>query len=168
MSFNAKHLTYDKREPAFLRKLRSEYDNGSCVRNNRPKPFPTKKRDADDDDAPTYVDEDSNEVISKEEYEALVRRNDDNKIVENSRNNREDASDQAKSPQVETNGEAPVEPQGSMTKQKQQVVEIGGTKKRKQGKVIGQEATGEDAKKPQALRKPKQKKKIKLSFNDGD
>jgi hypothetical protein len=31
------------------------------------------KKDDVDDDEPTYVDEESNEVISKEEYEALLR-----------------------------------------------------------------------------------------------
>ncbi|OAX83836.1 hypothetical protein ACJ72_01793 [Emergomyces africanus] len=161
MSFNAKNLSYDKREPAFLRKLRSEYGDGSGFRNDRPSPRPTKPKDDDDDDAPTYVDEESNEIISKAEYDSLVRGDRDNKSEEDSRNIG-DENEQTKSAH-ECGGDRQGEPQA---KHKQHFAEIGGAKKRKQVKVIGEEATGEEARKPPASRKPKLKKKIKLSFDD--
>ncbi|OJD15048.1 hypothetical protein AJ78_04671 [Emergomyces pasteurianus Ep9510] len=164
MSFNAKNLSYDKREPAFLRKLRSEYGDGSGFRNDRPNPRPTKMKDGDDDDAPTYVDEESNEVISKAEYDALVRGDRDNKTEENSKNIG-DENEQTKSGH-EGDGDVQGKPQGGKAKPKQHFAEIGGAKKRKQAKVIGEDATGEEVRKPSAPRKTKLKKKIKLSFDD--
>ncbi|PGH03245.1 hypothetical protein AJ79_07440 [Helicocarpus griseus UAMH5409] len=170
MAFNAKNLSYEKKEPAFLRKLRGEYGNGGGFRNDRPNPRPTKKRDADDDDdAPTYVDEASNEVISKEEYEALVKGDDDDKVAEDLKENEQgDNNGQANTAaRDETEGRAKVASESAKSKQKQQVAEIGGAKKRKQGKVIGEDAAAEEeVKKPQTSRKPKLKKKIKLSFDD--
>ncbi|KAK2780774.1 hypothetical protein FQN53_000994 [Emmonsiellopsis sp. PD_33] len=168
MSFNAKNLSYDKNEPAFLRRLRGQYGDGSGFRNDRPNPRPTKKRDADDDDAPTYVDEESNEVISKEEYEALVKGDSEDKVAEDAGNNNEDGSNETKALDTTTSAgeESKAATETPGPKAKQQVAEIGGAKKRKQGKVIGDDATEPDAKKPQTSRKPKLKKKIKLSFDD--
>ncbi|KAK2801525.1 hypothetical protein FQN50_007741 [Emmonsiellopsis sp. PD_5] len=168
MSFNAKNLSYDKNEPAFLRKLRSQYGDGSGFRNDRPNPRPTKQRDTDDDDAPTYVDEESNEVISKEEYEALVKGDSEDQVAEDAGNNNEDGNNEtnALDTTTGTGKESKTVTETPGPKAKQRVAEIGGAKKRKQGKVIGDDATEPDAKKPQTSRKPKLKKKIKLSFDD--
>ncbi|EDN05904.1 conserved hypothetical protein [Histoplasma mississippiense (nom. inval.)] len=133
MSFNTKHLSYEKNEPTFLRKLRSEYGDGSGVRNGRPNPRPTKKKDADDDDAPTYVDEENNEVISKEEYDALMRGDGDNKVAKDSGTiGNED--EETKSANYDGNDDAQGELQSSQAKQKQHFAGIGGAKKRKQAK----------------------------------
>ncbi|EEQ89952.1 hypothetical protein RJZ56_004744 [Blastomyces dermatitidis] len=167
MSFNAKNLTYEKNEPAFLRKLRSQYGDGSGFRNDRPSPRPTKKKDADDDDAPTYVDEASNEIISKEEYDVLVRGDSDNKIGERSGNNRNE-NEKTRSTNDTGDGVDQGERQGPKAKRNQHFAEIGGAKKRKQAKVIGEDATEDATRKPPASRKPKLKKKIKLSFEHTD
>ncbi|KAG5300748.1 hypothetical protein I7I48_00542 [Histoplasma ohiense] len=166
MSFNAKHLSYEKNEPTFLRKLRSEYGDGSGFRNGRPNPRPTKKKDADDDDAPTYVDEESNEVISKEEYDALVRGDGDTKVAEDSGTIGNE--DEETKSNYDGNGGAQGELQSPQAKQKQHFAGIGGAKKRKQAKVIGEDATEEASRNAQTSRKPKAKKKIKLSFDDDD
>lgn len=96
-----------------------------------------------------------------------MRGDSDSKIAEDSRNIG-DENEQAKSAHDEGEGGAQGEPQGSKDKQKQPFAEIGGAKKRKQAKVIGDDAAEEEARKPQASRKPKLKKKIKLSFDDED
>ncbi|OJD28480.1 hypothetical protein ACJ73_00111 [Blastomyces percursus] len=167
MSFNAKNLSYEKNEPAFLRKLRSQYGDGSGVRNDRPSPHPTKKKDTDDDDAPTYVDETSNEIISKEEYDALMRGDSDNKIGKSSGNNGNE-NEKTRSTNDTGDGDEQGELQGPKAKQKQHFAGIGGAKKRKQAKVIGEDSTEDATRKPPASRNPKLKKKIKLSFDDDE
>ncbi|KAI9928112.1 hypothetical protein ASPWEDRAFT_39094 [Aspergillus wentii DTO 134E9] len=155
MSYNAKNLAYEAKQPSFLQKLRSQYGDTSG-RLERPIARPRKeKQDDGDDDEPTYVDEESNEVISKEDYAALVR--DSNKEDENPT---QDSAEQTSKPD-EKEKEAP---------SKQSLAEIGGPKKRKQAKVVGEENNApekEEERKEGPNRKPKQKKKkIKLSFDD--
>ncbi|GIC89134.1 DUF4604 domain-containing protein [Aspergillus udagawae] len=159
MSFNAKNLAYENKQPAFLQKLRNQYGDTSG-RLERPiaRPRLAKKDDVDDDE-PTYVDEESNEVISKEEYEALLRG--DEKEQESSEQQFGHKSRQdTENPDVE----------GAS---KQNLAGIGGPKKRKQAKVIAddnveadndtqQENTGSQ----KAKQKQKKKKKIKLSFDE--
>ena len=91
MSFNAKNLSYgmfshihqvgvfidwslESKEPAFLRRLRSEHAASDTGRHERPLARPRKLGDAGkfDDDGPTYVDEQNHEVITRDAYEALV------------------------------------------------------------------------------------------------
>ncbi|KAI5293524.1 hypothetical protein KEM52_005451 [Ascosphaera acerosa] len=76
MSFNAKNLHYDRNEPAFLRKLRSQYGTGVGERHNAPanRPATAKRLLIDhEEDEPTYVDENGKDVVSKEEYESMLR-----------------------------------------------------------------------------------------------
>ncbi|KAE8154963.1 hypothetical protein BDV25DRAFT_146761 [Aspergillus avenaceus] len=161
MSFNSKNLAYDAKEPAFLQRLKNQYGDTSG-RLERPIARPRlAKNNNDDDDEPTYVDEESNEVISKEDYEALVR--DSNKETEGSM---KDASGQGQSNREEDKGSA--EKEASLPKQN--IAEIGGPKKRKQAKLIGEEdpppEREEKSSNDTGSRKPKQKKKkIKLSFD---
>lgn len=64
----------DANEPTFLRKLKAQYGGANAVRQERPVARPQKRfLDGDEDDQPTYVDEESHDTISKDEYEALVR-----------------------------------------------------------------------------------------------
>lgn len=76
MAFNAKNLSYDRSEPAFLRRLKGEATAGRDTdRHERPaiRPRGRARHSAnDDDDAPTYVLEESGDALSKAEYEALV------------------------------------------------------------------------------------------------
>ncbi|CAK42060.1 hypothetical protein CBS63078_9135 [Aspergillus niger] len=161
MSFKSKDLAYEAKQPAFLQRLKNQYGDTSG-RLERPIARPRKPRDDNDDDAPTYVDEESNEIISKEEYEALVR-GEDNKDTEDSHKDTKEPAT-GEEGKANTQAEAPVS--------KQNVAEIGGPRKRKQAKVVGEDNPSEETekveKKESGTRKPKQKKKIKLSFDDDD
>jgi hypothetical protein len=61
----------ESREPSFLRKLKSQY-GGDQDRHERPIARPRKDRADDEDEGPTYVDEASNDTISKEDYEKMI------------------------------------------------------------------------------------------------
>lgn len=62
----------ESKEPAFLRKLRSEHGSGDSSRHERPLARPRKHTTADDrDDDPVFVDGDSHNTISKTEFDAL-------------------------------------------------------------------------------------------------
>lgn len=145
-------------EPAFLSKLRGQYGS-SEGRLERPAMRPRKAKDPKDeeDDEPVYVDEESNEVISKEEYKALVKGDDPTDDTSTA-----DNKDESK-PQSDT----------AASKQSN-LTEIGGQKKRKQAKVVGEDNKPEPEEmqpketqpKTAATRKPKKAKKIKLSFDE--
>ncbi|PLB44262.1 hypothetical protein P170DRAFT_467979 [Aspergillus steynii IBT 23096] len=164
MSYNAKNLAYEAKEPAFLQKLKGQYGDTSG-RLQQPISRPRRpKDDTGDDDAPTYVDEESNEVISKEEYEAMVRGGAPKEEESGEKTaDRENPSGGDEDTQYKTEKDGP--------SSKQNLAEIGGQKKRKQAKVIGEDApeaeTEEAQPKEPAPRKSKQKKKkIKLSFDE--
>ncbi|KAJ6119947.1 hypothetical protein N7523_004227 [Penicillium sp. IBT 18751x] len=152
MSKNPK-LAYDAKEPAFLQKLRGHYGNNDG-RLERPALRPRKaKNPDDDDDAPVYVDEESNEVISKEEYQALVGGTDSQTQEGGSKDQSAEGDDKAstlKEPSAKQNN----------------LTEVGGQKKRKQAKVVGEDTLEEEAKPKASARKSKKGKKIKLSFED--
>ena len=189
MAFKAKNLTYgilavsclsyktqqnrilsnpspDANEPSFLRKLRSEY-GGNSVRHEHPQQRPRKPKAENNDDEPTYVYEETNENITKEEYESLVR---DSKL--GSDGEKTDKN----SPSRAVPGALPEEEvdraEGGIdgSKSRQTLTEIGGPKKRKQARVIGEEKAvdnHEDLQAGSSGRKAKQKKKkIKLSFDE--
>ncbi|KAL4802158.1 hypothetical protein BDV18DRAFT_147611 [Aspergillus unguis] len=163
MSYNAKNLAYDAKEPAFLQRLRGQYGNTSGGLDRPISQRPRKTKVDNEDDGPTYVDAESNEVISKEDYEAMVKGGDEqSEQPENGAKDKDAAADE--------NGDSK---QKEGASSKQNLAEIGGPRKRKQAKVVGddvQETEGEDAKpKEPAARKPdqkKKKKKIKLSFEE--
>jgi hypothetical protein len=109
----------------------------------------------DEDDAPTYVLEDTKESLTKEEYEALVSGKDPK--------DKEEAGidDVSKEDAKESN-----------PKQKDNIAEVGaGSKKRKAAKVISEEQE-DDGKAPKqadakVAKKPKKKgKAVKLTFGD--
>jgi hypothetical protein len=115
----------------------------------------------DEDDAPTYVMEDSNQSLTKEEYDALVSGKD------------------AKNDEPETSKEVAKElPTSKNSTAKDKIAGVGTTaKKRKAAKVIGEEQdTGDkdededkNAKKTNtiAAKKPKKRTKaVKLTFGD--
>lgn len=153
----------DSSLPPFLQRLRGQYGDNSG-RLERPIERPRKPKHDDDDDEPTYVDEESHEVISKEEYKALVQdsnQKDNGHSTEGPTDKEQDI--RGSEDKGDTKKDAPAS--------KQILAEIGGSKKRKQAKVVGEEnkapeGEGEQQEAPTA-RKPKQKKKkIKLSFDD--
>ncbi|KAL4901657.1 hypothetical protein BDW74DRAFT_159883 [Aspergillus multicolor] len=160
MSFNAKNLAYDAKEPAFLRRLRGHYGDTSGGL-ERPSQRPRRAREDNEDDGPTYVDAESNEVISKADYEAMVKGGDsqpENDVKENGAGADQDG-DSKKADDAAS---------------KQNLAEIGGPRKRKQAKVVRDEVNEtEGAEKEEKEVRPKdsgprkqKKKKIKLSFEE--
>ena len=161
MSFKAKDLTYENNEPAFLRKLRGEVAGTDSDRHERPIARPKRlKQNEDEDDGPTYVVEESGDMLSKADYEAMLagekREQVDDKTVTRPEGGVAEGEDESK-------------------KSKQQVAEAGqAQKKRKAVKIIGDAAEkdadgGEGAvsqsRKP--VKKPKTKTRaVKLSFED--
>lgn len=115
----------------------------------------------DEDDAPTYVMEDTKESLTKEEYAALVS-------GEVSKDDEANAGDEA------SKGEA----KDVEAKQKDKIAEVGaGSKKRKAAKIIGddhdqgetKDEESKEVKKSDAkvTKKPKKKTKaVKLTFGD--
>ncbi len=157
----------EAKEPAFLQKLRGHYGDTSG-RLERPSARPRKLKDKndEDDDAPVYVDEESNEVISKAEYEALVGGGTDQKDNEASTKDTPTENDQASAQsQTETS-----------TAKQSNLTEVGGPRKRKQAKILGENEDKEKSEEKQEAnqtqpkaavpRKSKKAKKIKLSFDE--
>lgn len=125
------------------------------ARHERPIPRNKRMKQDDEDDAPTYVLEDTNQSMTKEEYEAFVAEKDPNEEV---------VSEQEGAPK-----------KAAEAKPKVKIAEVGSNaKKRKAAKVIGDEQ--EDSKdKPKdvktaetkTVKKPKKKAKaVKLTFGD--
>lgn len=176
MSFKAKDLRFgmlmalplalladswstDSEQPAFLRRLRGELTSGDTARHEQPIARNKRMKD-DEDDAPTYVLEDTKESLTKEEYEALVSGKDFKE--------KEEVEDAAKDGVTE-----------SRPKLKDRIAEVGaGTKKRKAAKVVSEETEGthpvnsKDAKSTDSkvVKKPKKKKAkaVKLTFGDDE
>ncbi|KAL2838820.1 hypothetical protein BJY01DRAFT_219746 [Aspergillus pseudoustus] len=166
MSNSAKNLAYEAKEPAFLQRLRGQYAGSSGGLERPVSQRPRRPRDDTDDDGPTYVDAESHEVVSKEDYEAMVNGGDD-RPAEN------EGKDQEKSG-TEFTADGAAEAKKAATASKKNLAEIGGPRKRKQAKVVTdevQEAQSNGTRpKDTGPRKPmqdkKKKKKIKLSFEE--
>ncbi|KAJ5894251.1 hypothetical protein N7495_005942 [Penicillium taxi] len=143
-------LEYDSNIPAFLQKLRGEYGDTSG-RLERPieRARNPKQTKDEDDDEPVYIDEESNAVISKEDYKALVEGDTPGQTEGSSSTG-----------QAGTNTSDPAKQSNKS--------QIGAQRKRKQIKVVGEEDNTESKLKPNtpAARKPKKGKKIKLSFDE--
>jgi hypothetical protein len=149
----------DNEQPAFLRRLRGELTSGDTARHEQPIPRNKRLKKDDEDDAPTYVLEDTKESLTKEEYEALVSGKDPK------------AEDEATVGDKST--EVAQEPD---PKQKDKIAEVGAaTKKRKAVKIVNEEhddGSVESNPNPkqkgsQATKKPRKKvKAVKLNFGD--
>ncbi|KAF1814836.1 hypothetical protein P152DRAFT_234893 [Eremomyces bilateralis CBS 781.70] len=160
MSFKAKNLTYESEDPAFLRRLKGQLARGDTDRHERPLARPKKAAQADEEDEPTYVDEETGDTVSKAEYEALLTGKDvDVKEDGEGQTGEMDTGDKAKG-----GGKEEVRAEQNRT-------EIGVQKKRKAGRIIGDEGAGkEDEVKSATTKKPKtkakKKAKTKLSFEE--
>ncbi|KAL8969621.1 MAG: hypothetical protein Q9183_001914 [Haloplaca sp. 2 TL-2023] len=173
MAFNAKNLTYETKEPSFLKKLRGEYGGGDSMRHAHQQKRPKRLRDAADDDSdePVYMrEEDPHQSLSKAEYEALI------KIPADQQRPGEQASLitealGSKAAQSTPSVSSPaVAPQETSTKQERST--IGGASKKRAAKIVGEDASADEAQtspqKSSTLKKPSHKKakKLKLSFDD--
>ncbi|KAJ5178191.1 uncharacterized protein N7500_000890 [Penicillium coprophilum] len=148
---------YEAKQPAFLQKLRGQYgDNTGRLERPALRPTRLKVNDDDDDDEPTYLDEESNKVISKEEYNALVGESglkEEGEAGNSSKDNSTGDQDKSKT-------ELATSKQNNLT-------EVGGQRKRKQAKVVGEDNAEASEAQPKATsKKSKKPKKIKLSFDE--
>jgi hypothetical protein len=174
MSFKAKDLQYDDRQPAFLRRLRGEISGSVSDPDRQINPVarakgPSRLKNDDEDDGPTYVMENTNESLSKEEYEALVNGKDEKE------HKSADAADSASKNAAED---------AESTRAKQKVAAVGGPgKKRKAVKIVGDDEEAEEEGSTKAkteipsnslnsdTKRPAKKKKakaIKVSFGSDD
>ncbi|KAJ9638872.1 hypothetical protein H2201_004601 [Coniosporium apollinis] len=167
MSFKAKNLSYEQNEPAFLRRMRGEVAGIDPHRHERQVARPKRLKNGDEeDDGPTIVDE-SNDTLSKAEYEALmgekVEKESDAEPAESATSALQDGNG---------NGEDVQEKEDGGLVKKQQIAEAGKSqKKRKVGKVVGEAEEEEEdrqQKKPEAKKVKKKVKAVKLSFGDDD
>ena len=145
----------DDTQPAFLRRMRGELAGDGSGRHEQPVPRNKRmKKEDDEDDAPTYVLEDTNQSMTKAEYEAMVAGKD------------AEAGDDA----TKEGGDASKTNEPAQAKDK--IAEVGkATKKRKVAKVIGEEKDEEtkESTEPEkkVVKKAKKKgKPVKLSFGD--
>ena len=115
-------ISTDGSQPAFLQRLRGQLQSGDTARHEHPVARNKRvKKDEDEDDAPTYVMEETNQSLSKEEYDALVSGKD-------SKGEEDPAGDEAEPKKVIENDSKP----------KDKIVEVGANaKKRKAAKIIG-------------------------------
>jgi hypothetical protein len=146
----------DAKQPAFLQKLRGHYgDNTGRLERPALRPTRLKVNKDDDDDEPTYLDEESNEVISKEEYKALVAESGPN------------AEDEAGNLKDNPTGDQDKSQTEHSTSKQNNLTEVGGQRKRKQAKVVGEDnAETEEVQPKVTSKKSKKAKKIKLSFDE--
>lgn len=164
-----KNLHYDNSLPPFLARLQanqSARDGRAEYQAARPK----RERDADEvaEDEPVYVDGETGEVVVKGEWEEAERE-------------REEKAKE--SGEKEGEGRVVGEGEKEVEKERERVANIGVSKKRKAGKVVG---GGDDSKEDDAVEKKervsskpaskkfekgkpgKKGKKIKLSFGDDE
>lgn len=155
----------ESNEPAFLRKLRSEYGGADSARHERPLARPRKHVKDDEDDQPTFVVEGSQDTLSKAEYEALMEvasdeKHDGNEAVSDRQPGAEDEKPRDNSTEIPDNA----------TPAKQQSASIGASNKRRFAKIVGDEDEGiaksqeEDSARTTKKPKIKKGKKVKLSF----
>jgi hypothetical protein len=126
------------------------------ARHERPIPRNKRMKQDDEDDAPTYVLEDTNQSMTKEEYEGFVKEKDS----KDDDNNEQATKESAKN---------------SESKPRDKITEVGANaKKRKAAKIISDEQEDskdelKNAKKTDAktVKKPKKKTKaVKLTFGE--
>ena len=153
-------------EPAFLRKLRNEYQGGDSARHERPLARPRKHvKDGEEDDEPTFVVEGSQDTLSKAEYEALM-----GVVSDEKHDGNEAVSDPQPISKDEKPSECSTEISDNSTPAKQINASIGASNKRRFAKVVGNEDEGaaesrdEDSARTTKTPKAKKAKKVKLSF----
>jgi hypothetical protein len=188
---NGKSSFLEAKEPAFLRKLRQQHAGSDPARHERRAERPQLPKrlkmgggngDEGDDDAPTYVDSETNEIVSREVYRTLV--GESSSVAENDSRCHGDDKKGPK-PAMLKDESIRGEEQGKATgwSSAAQLVDVGKRQKRRIGKAIGgkndaeaddapSQETTEDASagRPQPSKQGNQapskgRKKIKLSFD---
>lgn len=152
-------MQYDSTLPSFLARLQHNNSN-SDGRHEYTVARPKKARNAEDEaeDEPVYFNEETGETLTKSQWEEKESEGE----KKDTEGRKEDEPGLGKATKVE--GES---------KEKERLAAIGGSKKRKVGKVIGGEEGGEekkavksDSKKIEKGKSVKKAKKVKLSFDE--
>ena len=147
---------------------RGEHGDRDSSRHERPLARPRKQvQEGEDDDQPTYVVEDSQDTLSRDEYEALVAPDNTDKEAENNLSSSAKAS-----PSIHEAESRKDEATRDTALVRQQVAGIGASTKRRLPKVVGHEEedeavpekndAGKNSKKPRV----RKGKKVKLSFDE--
>ena len=154
-----------------MRKLRSEYGGGDSGRHERPLARARKPKDPKDldDDAPTYVDEHSQDVVSKEAYEEMISK--DKPAAPNQTDSPELAEigdDVQKAASNKRTAEKPMP--------KEVTASIGKSRRKRLAKAVGNDSEDvqtsskqdieERPEAPERSKRVKRSKKIKLSFDE--
>ncbi|KAF8249654.1 hypothetical protein K440DRAFT_204329 [Wilcoxina mikolae CBS 423.85] len=178
----AKKLSYEMKEPAFLRRMRN-----AAAGQGQPERYiaPRNKKTAveDGEDAPAYVLEDG-QSISREEFERMGG----HRSEDEEEGKKEDEKTTANTPEKEGEGDegggkAILTPRGEKETPAagvttSLVAEAGGRKKRKAAKIVGGDEEDDDEKSSAAKEKPREasgkgkppkgKRRVKLSFGDDE
>jgi Domain of unknown function (DUF4604) len=170
MAFNAKNLHYEKQEPAFLRRLRSENTSDrQQVSTARPR---NPRLENGDDDEPTIVDE-QGETLTQNQYQQLIHGKSEDASVTKDISTITEADPESK---TQESGPSRTDEMGNERETRRLTISSV-MKKRKQVKAIVAESEAGhltvegDLSKAQGDEEPgtkgrKKKKKVKLSFDD--
>ncbi|KAI4163454.1 MAG: hypothetical protein LQ342_002961 [Letrouitia transgressa] len=171
MGVDSKNLIYESKEPAFLRKLKGNFDHGGSLHGVQPQARPRKRRSSDqgEDYEPTYVDGESHEELSKSEVEALA----------GDMRGKDQCNDEKQNQEMPTGAAFKTDfldlEQKPRTSSKQQVATIGLSRRKRPIKVVGNDVHDDDSTRPKQDDKPtskskttnsKKTKKVKLSFEE--
>ena len=119
------------------------------------------------DDEPTYVVEDSQDTLSKAEYEALIATKDEDKQNKNNVTSSTEASHGSEEAVLRKDGVT-----GEAALGKQEVAGIGCSTKRRLAKIVGDEeeekeaTSGNNDSRRKDSKPANKRKKMKLSFDD--
>ncbi|KAL8944707.1 MAG: hypothetical protein Q9216_000276 [Gyalolechia sp. 2 TL-2023] len=177
MTFNAKNLTYESNEPAFLRKLKGQYGDTASARHQQRSARPRKQRNSaeEDEDEPLYLHgANPHEPLSKAEYDALTGDTataDCDEVFTTAEELSGSAGKASKQtePSFELQGEGDAK-QGAPSKQ--QMAVIGATSKKRSARIIEDGAAADAAQgsaeklEPAKSQRSKKTKRQKLSFQD--
>ncbi|KAF4551148.1 Hypothetical protein D9617_14g076040 [Elsinoe fawcettii] len=169
MPTKIKGLEYQAEQPAFLQRMRQGVP-GAGEKHERPLPRPKRAKVDDDEDAPAYVMEDTNESVSKDDFEKLVKGGDgDEDVATAPTNGDEDREASADNPIMSgALPEAGNKDAEGQSRHKPNEASLG-QKKRKAATVVGQDDDDQNVEAEDAPKPKKSKKKgkpIKLSFDD--
>lgn len=176
--FNAKNLTYDKSEPAFLRRMKAGYDSQdgrNNIQHTRPSKSRLKTADGDEDE-PVILDE-SGDIVERGVWEGMVRgeagKNDQGKdVAEGGSKVEKDGNEKVGGGEVveEREGQKVAEVGVSALKKRKAVKVINSTEDEREGKDLvmpkSSERSGFSERKPSTEKPKKKAKKIKLSFDE--
>ena len=124
----------------------------------------------DEDDAPTYVDEESHDTLTKAEYDALMNRNDEgaSQVKDVKEGDVTDSANGAAISTINTEEQAINIPHQA---KKEVIATIGSAGKRRIAKVVGEDPEGDQDKEDRnpatvVKKATKPRKKVKLSFDE--